>query len=100
MEPGDDAGRAVKQEYARRKKRQLLVSFGVIIPAFALFVGSREFLQEHGLDERTGGAIFLILVLGVLAFSFWNWRCPSCRSYLGKAFRQRFCRSCGVQLTD
>jgi rRNA maturation endonuclease Nob1 len=33
-----------------------------------------------------------------LIFSLFNWRCPSCNKYLGKAINAKFCAKCGVQL--
>jgi DNA polymerase II large subunit len=38
------------------------------------------------------------VIISVLAFSFLNWRCPSCNKYLGKAINPKFCSKCGTQL--
>ena len=51
------------------------------------------------LGRSHGRAILSALVgVGITAVSFWNWRCPACRSYLGKTTDARHCRRCGVEL--
>lgn len=87
-----------KAEFARRRKRQLLVT----IPLVAGVVLLRVFRTEEGLifglpASTVMGAAFAV-VMAVLAFSLWNWRCPACNKYLGKGISPAFCRKCGVPL--
>ena len=87
-----------RSEFAKRRKRQLLM----LIPLIAVF------LLFGTVDEATGAtpigpaAIILplafVIILGILVFSFTNWRCPACNKYLGKGISPRFCSKCGVPL--
>ncbi len=89
-----------KQEFAARRRRQLILA----VPLVAVAIG----LAMLG-DERNGRAVlgmpaavvapaFLLLVGGAIVFSFLNWRCPACDKYLGKGISPRFCPKCGVAL--
>jgi hypothetical protein len=87
-----------RSEFAKRRKRQWIALIP-ILAVFALFVT---------MDETTGttpiGPVAVVLplafviIIGVLAFSFTNWRCPACNKYLGKGISPKFCPKCGVQL--
>ena len=91
---------SLKQEFAARRRRQIILA----VPLVAILIGFAVFA-----DERKGGAVlgippavvapaFLVLVGGAIAFSFRNWRCPACDKYLGKGISPRFCPNCGVAL--
>jgi protein-S-isoprenylcysteine O-methyltransferase Ste14 len=92
-----------KAEFAKRRKRQLLAT----IPIVAVFVvamvlrggGDVSFLGIPASVVARGvvGGMFA-LVLGSIAFSLWNWRCPGCNRYLGKGISPSFCSKCGVPL--
>jgi hypothetical protein len=88
-----------KAEFARRRKRQLLVSIplAAAVLLFGLF-GRRAEAPLFGLPPAVlGGAVFAV-VLAAIAFSLWNWRCPACNRYLGKGIGPAFCPKCGVPL--
>lgn len=87
-----------KTDFATRRKRQLLAT----IPILAVFVVA--LFMDEGQGTVLGmpvtivaGAVF-VLVLGAIAFSLWNWRCPACNRYLGKGISPSFCSKCGVPL--
>ena len=88
-----------KEEFAKRRKRQLLAVIpilGIIVLRVAL---DREAETSFfGLPSGLviGGA--LVIIIGVVAFSLWNWRCPACNKYLGKGISPSFCSKCGVPL--
>ncbi len=42
-------------------------------------------------------AAIIVVTLGALAFSFYNWRCPSCGKHLGRAVDPLTCRKCGYK---
>ena len=89
----------LKAEFAKRRKRQLLAT----IPIVAVFVvamvlrggGDVSFLGIP--SSVVVGGVFA-LILGSIAFSLWNWRCPACNRYLGKGISPSFCSKCGVPL--
>ena len=87
-----------KAEFAKRRRRQLLA----VIPILAIFV-LRIVLGEKkpeaapfGLTPEILVGAALVVVLGVIAFSLWNWRCPACNKYLGKGIGPAFCAKCGA----
>ena len=91
--------RQFQDEFRTRRSRQMMVS----LPMMALVLGA-ALLHDKKTDTIAGfssaifGGTMLVLVLGVLAFSFKNWRCPACNSYLGRSLSPRFCPKCGAQL--
>jgi protein-S-isoprenylcysteine O-methyltransferase Ste14 len=88
-----------KAEFARRRKRQLLVSIplAAVVILFAVFSRTAE-TPRLGLPPAVLGVTVFVLVLGAIAFSLWNWRCPACNKYLGKGISPSFCPKCGVPL--
>jgi hypothetical protein len=88
-----------KDEFAKRRKRQLLAT----IPVLALFVLVITFQEKpdfslFGLSAQGLVGAAFVLVLGAVGFSLWNWRCPACNRYLGKGISPAFCSKCGVPL--
>ena len=82
----------VREEFATRRKRQLIV----MIPILLLLIGYVL------LGERTENTAYPFILIGVvlvtLVFSFRNWRCPACDGYLGRGLNPKFCSKCGAQL--
>lgn len=88
-----------RQEFARRRKRQLLLA----IPIIGL-IGLKIFFKAGGRSGPTydflSSDIPLFILMGfivaALGFSLKNWRCPACNAYLGRDTTPRFCPKCGV----
>ena len=88
-----------KQDYAKRRRSQLMVSVPLVAVMLAfVFAEERHAGTLLGLPIQIAGPIFLAVVAGALFFSFRNWRCPACNKYLGRAFNPKHCHSCGVEL--
>jgi hypothetical protein len=87
-----------RSEFAKRRKRQFLV----LIPVLAVFVLFVTVDETTGATPIGPAAIVLplafVIILGILVFSFTNWRCPACSKYLGKGISPKFCSKCGVPL--
>jgi hypothetical protein len=89
-----------KQEFAARRKRQIMLA----VPLVALFLGVAIFSDEKdqaalpGIPMRVVAPVLVAAVVGALIFSLRNWRCPACDRYLGKGASPRFCPKCGVAL--
>ena len=82
----------VLEEFAARRKRQLIAT----IPVLVLLIGY-VLLGERA--EQTAYPFILIgVVVVILIFSFRNWRCPACDGYLGRGLNPKFCSKCGAQL--
>jgi hypothetical protein len=91
---------AVRDAYAKLRRRQFLATTPLL-----LFV-VLELLRAVGvdfssfIDFQNRWTLPALVAVGVAmtSFSLWNWRCPACRSYLGKTRDARHCRRCGVEL--
>ena len=89
------------EEFAVIRRRQWTATLLVVPLVVAAFLFTER--DEEGRRGRipTGFAIgAAALVVGVLAFSLWNWRCPACRRSLGRGMSPRFCRHCEQQLRE
>jgi rubrerythrin len=89
------------EEFARRRKRQFLLTLPVAVAAFAFIL-----LADKTKDAESAGRTMVLMplamvaLLGLIIFSLKNWRCPACHSYLGREISPRFCPRCGAQLMD
>lgn len=85
-------------EFKKKRTRQIIAVFPMLLAVFGVL--SVEDNPE-GLFGLTPGIILAIsigLIVLVLVFSRFNWKCPSCQKYLGKAFNPKFCSNCGSPL--
>ncbi len=85
--------------FARRKKLQ----FRLLVPAlvaFALAIAA-NFLPGFALGPVTHIGfvyIFLGVVVLIIFFMRFNWRCPVCGIYLGRLRNLKQCPRCGIKL--
>ena len=89
----------IRKSFLARRRRQMMLS----APTFALIFGVVLMGKEgntalFGLDADNLILFLFLSIAGGIAFSLWNWRCPSCRGYLGKQISPKFCSRCGVEL--
>ena len=82
-----------------KKKRQLnyistLIIFGTAFFAVWYSNNSASFPDNTRTIVVAG---ICVVTLGALAFSFYNWRCPSCGKHLGRAVDPQTCRKCGYK---
>jgi hypothetical protein len=89
----------LRQEYARRRKRQ----WSIVIPVVVIVVIATQMVDSHktylGLSSTVVLLLGLGIILGALAFSVYNWRCPACSSYVGRG-NPTFCPECEFKLKD
>ncbi len=88
-------------EFRRRRTRQFIVVVpfvGALIPLFMLENAGPDGL--FGIPSVVVGSVCGAVVIAGFIFSLINWRCPACKSYLGKAISPRFCQKCGAQLQE
>jgi hypothetical protein len=99
MEYTEGQKASFKQEFAARRKRQVILAVPLVIfIGFAVLADQRNGGPVLGIPAAVFGPAFLALVVVALAFSFRNWRCPACDKYLGKGISPHFCPKCGVAL--
>lgn len=88
-------------EFRRRRTRQLIVVvpfMGALLPLLMLENAGPDGLL--GIPSVVVGSACGAVVIAGFIFSLINWRCPACKSRLGKDISPRFCQKCGVQLQE
>lgn len=85
--------------FAKKRKRQITVAI-LVIPFMLLRVFKSELRQLDFINDSIIGYALIAFILGILVFSFINWRCPKCEAYLGKEVLIKHCKKCGVQLVE
>lgn len=96
----EEQNREFKIQFRKRRVRQIILTVPLIVGFFGI-----EWLRNRNNPISTGNlplrvivTAFLVLAGGALAFSFKNWRCPACNSYLGRSISPRYCPKCGAEL--
>jgi len=85
------------QDFRLRRGRQLLAIASTLIPVLSLAL-----LHRHPdlFGEFSKDAIFtaqVVVIAAFIGFSAFNWRCPSCKKYLGKDVNKVICKKCGTR---
>lgn len=90
---------AARRAFRRRRLRQVVAGL-LALAAFLVIV-----LPDEGVPVSIPGvspdALLLaasLVILAVLAFTAFNWRCPGCGRYLGRSISPPYCAGCGVPL--
>jgi hypothetical protein len=102
VEHTEQQRQSFREEFKRRRRRQIFVAIPVVGALLAMMSasGSSKAPTVMGLPAEMVAGGFLVLMIGALAFSLFNWRCPACNGYLGKSISPRFCAKCGVSLGE
>lgn len=94
-----NADSKIVEEFKSRRKKQFIAIIPVVI-GMIFIVLAEEGGSLYGIDQIYSLIIGGVIVLSCLVFSFMNWRCPKCNTYLGKKISPAFCSSCGEKLRD
>jgi hypothetical protein len=85
-------------DFKLRQSRQLL-AIGVtmfFILLLTLFYKHPDYIGEFSKNTIfTLQSMFIAVFIG---FSAFNWRCPSCKKYLGNNIARHTCKKCGARL--
>ena len=89
-----------KQEWARRRRRQVMVSIAVVATmVLAWSVGQTEQgIPSLGISPGAAKVVFWIALVGAFVFSIANWRCPGCGAYVSRQTDKKLCPNCGAPL--
>lgn len=87
-----------KTQFALRRRKQIILAIP-LIAVIVLLVSSEGKDSVLGMPLTVAGPGAVIVILAGLAFSLYNWRCPACKKYLGKAISPKFCAGCGEELS-
>lgn len=91
---------SLRAQFAAKRRKQIMVAIPLIAMMILLVLsGENADKVVLGMSVEAWGPAFVILILGGIGFSLYNWRCPACNKYLGKAISPKFCSKCGVALS-
>lgn len=79
--------RDIYEEFSKIKKLQIIIPIIGVVIILAMVIA--------GLGKLSG-----FVVLGVLFFTWYNWKCPSCGKNLGKDRTSKCCPNCGAKLSN
>ena len=86
------------QEFGVRRGRQLLaIGVALFLVVFLAVLHNRPTVPGAFSRNTLFGAQ-VIIIAAFIGFSSLNWRCPSCKKYLGNDMNRRVCRKCGSRL--
>jgi glucan phosphoethanolaminetransferase (alkaline phosphatase superfamily) len=88
----------VMRDFGLRKSRQFLaIAVTLVLLLFLVLLHKHpDLIGEFSKD--TIFAAQIVLIAAFIGFSALNWRCPSCKKYLGNDISRRICKHCGTQL--
>ncbi|HKQ58354.1 MAG TPA: hypothetical protein VJY35_10855 [Candidatus Eisenbacteria bacterium] len=99
---GRGGGSDLKRRFAARRRSQVLIYALFMVPVVVVALAKRN--HPGPLDAIMGIPIrawligFFALILGAIALSFRNWRCPACGGLLTRTLNHPICRRCGAEL--
>ena len=88
----------VKQEFRVRQNRQFIA---IAAALFGVLLCAVVYKRPDLFGTFSKGTLFGVqaLVIGsYIGYTSQNWKCPSCRKYLGTDVNRRVCKKCGVRL--
>jgi len=96
MQKRDD--KQIMRDFGLRQSRQFLaIAATLFLLLFLTLLYKRpDFFGEFSKDTIFAAQIVLIAVF--ISFSAFNWRCPSCKKYLGNNINRHTCKKCGTRL--
>jgi hypothetical protein len=96
MQRCDD--KKIIHEFRLRQGRQFLaIAVTLLLVIFLTLLYKRPDLFGE-FSKETVSSAQIMLIAAFIGFSAYNWRCPSCRKYLGNNISRQKCRKCGTRL--
>jgi hypothetical protein len=99
MQNSDDRQADVRAEFSRRRRNQLVLAVPVLMAIF-LMTAVEDSQAAYGIPAALLKPAAIVIVVGAIAYSLYNWRCPACSRYLGRWINPRYCVRCGAQLRE
>jgi hypothetical protein len=87
----------IVENFRLRQGRQLLaIAVALLLIVLLAMIHHRSDLFGD-LSKNTIFAMQAMVIAAFIGFSSANWRCPSCKKYLGSDIYKRGCRKCGTR---
>jgi hypothetical protein len=88
----------IMRDFGLRRGRQFLAIAATMVLLLLLVLLHKhpDLIGEFSRDTIFAGQI--VLIAAFIGFSAFNWRCPSCKKYLGSNISRRICKNCGTRL--
>lgn len=96
MQKRDD--KQIAREFWLRQGRQLLAIAVALFLVLLLAVVYKRHDLFGEYSKKTLITAQLVVITAFIGFTAINWRCPSCKKYLGGDIHKRVCRHCGTRL--
>jgi len=88
----------IMRDFGLRLGRQFLaIAITLVLLLFLALLHKHPDLLGN-FSKNTIFAAQIGLIAAFIGFSAFNWRCPSCKKYLGKDISRRICRHCRTRL--
>jgi hypothetical protein len=97
MKQPKDAQQIIRDFKLRQSRQFLAIGLALFFLILLVLIHSRADLFGEVSKSTVFGAQFMVIV-AFIVFSAFNWRCPSCRRYLGNDISKRVCRHCRARL--
>ena len=90
MEPNTEFKPEIVAEFKKRRIRQVIAVLPVVIIMLPALNSENNLLI----------GVFIAIIIIFSVFTLMNWRCPSCKGWLGRGISPNYCRNCGVRLQE
>jgi hypothetical protein len=89
----------IKREFTVRQNRQIVaIAAALFMVLLGAVLHKRPDLLGEALSGTTLFGLQAICIAAFLAYTAYNWRCPSCEKHLGGNINRRRCGKCGARL--
>jgi hypothetical protein len=85
------------QDFSLRRSRQVSAIAVALFMVFTLAVLHR-FDLLGGFSKESVFAFQILVIASFIGFTASNWRCPSCKSFLGRDIEKHLCGKCRARL--
>jgi len=100
MEYTEEQKASFKRQFSAKRRKQIIVAVPLIAVIILLALAGEESEKVVlGMSTAVWVLIAALIIVAGVVFSLYNWRCPACNKYLGKAMSPKFCVKCGVALS-
>jgi len=88
----------ILKEFRVRQNRQFIA---IAAALFSVLLCAVIYKRPDLFGEYSKGSLFgaqAIIIASYMAYTFFNWICPSCGKHLGTDINRQICKKCGAQL--